>query len=159
MPWNYPSLNIEPAKLEALTADSVAKGVKYKLGAKIDPKEFYKPGDKVDCSGHVRYLIFHATNATGKAIEIPDGSWNQEEWFKKKGYKPTGFDAALLVDDGIRIAFKQAGISGIRHVMLIANGMTHESRGGKGPDSVKWGSRRWHRDCTVYVLNPPPKMV
>ena len=162
MAWNYLRLDMRPEKLKALTQFWIDAGEGYGLGSKIDDLPSFKdPDHKVDCSGFVRWLIWHAVADTGNSVDkyiastFPDGSWNQEQWVKSRSYKKSGFDAGLLKDGAVRIAFKDGRI---RHVVLIANGMTFESHGGKGPAMRRWGSKPWMKRCTVYVLTPPEGM-
>lgn len=144
--YNFPQLNVKGDKLIALTQEMVAAGFTYGLGAKIVPLSLQGPdligttekgakAKEVDCSGFVRWALYHATTATGEALAIPDGSATQHEWFEHLGFKTSGYDASLVLDNVIRIGFltPESG-GGIGHVVLALNGKTLESHGSHGPD-------------------------
>lgn len=164
-PWSQ--LNVKGSKIVALTVEMVAAHFAYGLGAKIVPLQLQdaaligtdESGNKVkevDCSGFVRWVLYHATAATGEAFAIPDGSAAQHEWFESNGFKLSGNSDAGRKDDVIRIAFltPEAG-GGIGHVVLILNGFTMESHGGHGPDRREWGSEDWMDLMQVYVVALP----
>lgn len=150
IPMSYFSLPIQPWKALALTKSLQDAGVSYQLGAKANPLsaqagEF----DAIDCSGFVRWLIFHATGQ-----EIPDGSVHQHDWAIQHGCKQSTFADAHSDDDLIRIAFLVPAGGKPGHVVLILNGYTMESHGGAGPDRRAWGSCSWMSRMAVYVLSP-----
>ena len=152
--FEWPTIDMQPEKVVALTRSLMDAGVTYELGAKASPLSLQAGEfDSIDCSGFVRWAIYHAT---GQGLEIPDGSANQHEWANREGFKVSNFEAGLAKDGAIRIAFltpEDGG--GIGHVMLIIDGLTCESHGHHGPDRRQWGSYDFMRLCSVYVLTPP----
>lgn len=161
-PW--PTLNVKADKLIALTEEMISAGFDYGLGAKIVPLSLQDGGligtteigahaKEVDCSGFVRWVIYHATAATGEAFTIPDGSANQHQWFEQQGFKSSTHDSALAKDGVIRIGFlSPEDGGGVGHVALVLDGLTMESHGGKGPDRRVWGSQSWMRLMSVFVV-------
>lgn len=164
-PW--PTLNLTGDKLVALTEEVIGQHFSYGLGAKIDPLSLQgadlvgtdESGShlkQVDCSGFVRWAIYHATAATGDALAISDGSAQQHAWFEPEGFKASGYDAALAKDGVVRIGFLTPDDGGgVGHVVLILDGLTMESHGGKGPDRRVWGSEPWMAKMYVYVVALP----
>ena len=119
---------------------------KYKLGAK--PKVIYPP-EKIkysDCSGYVRYVLYHTVEP---AIILPSGSWYQEQW-AIANLTPCQYSDASKLDSIVRIAFigKAARQNKPGHVWLIVNGRTVECYGGVGA-----GRREW--DIPVLVERKP----
>lgn len=133
----------------------MAAGVGYGLGSKIEPlsKQAGEGISLVDCSGFVRWVIYHAANG----LTIPDGSVNQHDWADAQKFKQSDFAGALQHDNGVRIAFlrPQDTLEHVGHVVLIVNGQTAESHGHHGPDRRVWGSQGFMQHCSVYVLTPP----
>jgi cell wall-associated NlpC family hydrolase len=132
----------------------VAK-VKYIFGAKpalgdIPGLGFFSS----DCSGFVRWLIHGATHGQ---VKMPSGSWYQQAWVKKEGYKKTSYLLhAGLHDNRLRIAFinPKNGIPG--HVWLVINGQTIESYGGHGAGRRKWDTPVLLKNVDAcYVLTEP----
>jgi hypothetical protein len=131
--------------------------VDYELGAKADPLSLQAGQfDSIDCSGFVRWAIYHATD---HQLVIPDGSYNQHAWVQEQGFKPSVFEDGFLKDGAIRIAFlnPQDG-GGVGHVMFINYGETCESHGGHGPDFRGWGSEEFMAKCHLYVLVAPSEL-
>lgn len=150
----YKSIDCAPAKLVALTKSLMDAGVTYELGAKVSPLSLQAGEFKsVDCSGFVRWAIYHASG-----VLLPDGSANQHDWFASQGFKQSTLDAGTLNDNAVRIAFLTAADGGgTGHVVLITGGKTLESHGGHGPDMRVWDpSHGWMSKCTVWVVNPRP---
>lgn len=146
----YPTIDMDPSKVVALADHLIKANVHYKLGAKIAPLAQMDGIDAVDCSGFVRWLIYHATN---KKLTIPDGSFYQQEWCEEAGFKVSTDGGAK--DGAIRIAFLPKIGNSERHVALIHDGFTMESHGGVGPNRRAWGSQSWMRKTKVFVLTPP----
>lgn len=153
--YPFVSADVDTAKLLERTKKLIARDVDYGFGSKaVDltaPPENFRgtKGLSVDCSGFVRYALW-------PWLQIPDGSVNQRDWFKKQGFKPS---KQFSEKDGrLRIAFLSPGQtpSGIGHVMLVLNGMTLESHGGKGVDMRAWGSKAFMSKCTGFVIDPTP---
>lgn len=150
MSWNYilESKHIKP--LQDITKS--LEHVEYKYGAKAPSLDVVFSSLKaIDCSGFVRLVIYRLIG-----LIIPDGSWAQEQWCIDQGFKKSTPSDAQLHDNRIRIAFKPGQV---RHVVLIANGMTYESCSGPGPSSRPWNPDKyhWQRISTVYVLTDPLK--
>ena len=127
--------------------------VTYGLGMKV-PFLAAVPGrdfTQVDCSGFVREAV---RLSTSPAAPFPDGSVVQHDWVRGQG-----FAAASVADGGkddglVRIAFLRPQDLPLRigHVVLISGGMTLESHGGGGPDSLRWTGSDWQAKASVYVL-------
>lgn len=130
------TLQLEKNVLLSLTDDLMDGHVSYKFGAK--PLLTKDPADvkEADCSGFVRYLLYHASD---KRIKIPAGSWHQEEWCKNSGLESVAYSTAALNDGCLRIAFLPKKNGNPRHVWLILNGQTIESHGRTtGPNRRPW---------------------
>lgn len=108
----------------------------------------------IDCSGYVRWLLYRATDGR---VQMPDGSWFQEQWCQGGGFKKTSYLLhGKLRDNRLRIAFIRASGKKVGHVWLIHNGRTIESYGGKGPGSRWWLTPALLRGVTsCYVLTEP----
>ena len=111
---------------------------KYLLGGKARTQD--KPEDikRIDCSGVVRYMLFHCTS-----VLWPDGSQNQLAWARKNLRKLAKYsDVQYAKDDPKRlfIAFlsPKPGKAWPRHVWLIHMGKTMESRSKAGVSSQSW---------------------
>jgi hypothetical protein len=159
-PW--PTLDLDPSKLIALTHELMAAGFRYGLGAKIVPLSLQAPDiygtaedgshvPEVDCSGFVRWAVFHACGG----LEIPDGSANQHDWFDDKGFKASNYDGALLDDGIVRIGFLSPSDTseGIGHVMFAYAGWTCESHGGNGPDRRQVSTLGFAKSMHWYVAS------
>lgn len=150
----------------------IMKGLKaghisYLLGAKAKLSRSPDRIRAIDCSGFVRYVIYK-TSASNK--KIADGSFQQQKWFEKNGYKKTSYSSVASKIDGIvRIAFKKAIKEKITnsetgkeewrvkergHVWFIINGKTFESRGRVGPSSLPWKNRESDADFGCFILGP-----
>lgn len=156
--YKYPQLDMKVEKLIALTMSLEKAGFAYGFGSKISPltlqaEEVPAAHRRVDCSGFVRWAIFHACGG----LTIPDGSQNQHDWFEQNKFKISDTNSCLLKDDVIRIAFlaPHDTPSGIGHVLFVVNGLTYESHGGHGPDSRKYEKHGWMSRLHVYVLRIP----
>jgi hypothetical protein len=128
--------------------------IKYSLGAK--PRMGAIPGlgfGKADCSGFVRWLVYGASH--GK-VSMPDGSWHQQRWCERMGFKRTSYGTFGLNDDRLRIAFISPKKGKIGHVWLCINGMTIESYGGHGAGRRPWNTPVLLRNVdSCYVLTEP----
>lgn len=152
-------LSIDPASahafLQACTTSSPR--VRYGLhpGSKV-PFHGAVPGrdfTEVDCSGFIRELVFRATTPP---FDFPDGSVVQRDWVEQQGFAHDTLANAAVRDNVMRIAFlaPQDSPSRIGHVVVIHNGMTLESHGGLGPDSLPWNGQGWQAKARVFVLRP-----
>jgi lysozyme family protein len=154
----FPTLPLDFSKAAAFLQACMnsTPRVTYGLGAKV-PFFGAVPGRdfrRVDCSGFVREAIRRAT--TPRAA-FPDGSVVQHDWVKQRNFKKSTPQSALLQDGAVRIAFlrPQDVSSGIGHVVLVHNGRTLESHGGRGPNARPWTNTGWQAKSFVYVLTPP----
>ena len=154
----YPTLAIDGQKIADLTKSLEDAQISYGLGSKIEPLSLQGPDllgagiSSVDCSGFVRWAIFHALGQP-EDFNFQDGSAQQHEQVQAVGFKPSTYDDALVTDGHVRIGFltpEDGG--GVGHVVLIWDGNTYESHGGKGPDSRIWGSCGWMAKMFVFVL-------
>lgn len=157
VPLTPPTLDIDWAKVVAFlrACETSSPRVGYKLGAKIS-SDAAKPGSDfthVDCSGFVRAAVRRSTDP--KATNFPDGSVVQHDWVKAKGFAASTVTDGSLSDGLIRIAFLSPNDSAnkIGHVVLVRDGKTIESHGGKGPDSRQFDGSGWQSKAKLYVLN------
>lgn len=129
------TLHLERNWLLELAGELMDGHVSYKFGSK--PLLTKEPSEvtSADCSGFVRYLLYRASDMQ---IKIPAGSWNQEDWCKKTGLPKVEYSTAANNDGWLRIAYLPKKNGHPRHVWLILNGRTIESRGGVGPDRRAW---------------------
>lgn len=153
-------LVLDRYKLPALVADCRRHRVRYGLGAKARPLAIQAAQlVAIDCSGFVRWAIYHASvawiNAHGDhaayPLIIPDGSVVQHDWIDSAGFRRCELVDGRLLDDQLRIAFlRPRDGGGIGHVMLLQNGYTLESFGGTGPGRRKWLSQRFMARCILH---------
>jgi hypothetical protein len=143
------------AFLNACTGSQPRVG--YGLGAKI-ANDTSQPGAPappgfvaVDCSGFVRAALRRST--TPKTT-IPDGSVVQHDWIRTQGFAPGAVADGDLLDGVLRIAFLSPSDSPehVGHVVLLFDGRTIESHGGKGPDRRVWNTLPWRTKTQVYRL-------
>ena len=148
-------IKVDTAKLLRLHG-SVAGRVRYVFGAKARPlcggPEALSHG--VDCSGYVRWLMFHCS---GVGYTFPDGSALQAEWCHKQGFKSTNYRLNGGWKDGrLRLCAYRPKGKRAGHVWLTLNGQTIESAGGKGPTRRSWLTPvLLERVETCYVLTEP----
>lgn len=118
-------------------ADELMDGhVSYKFGAKPLLNKEIADVTAADCSGFLRYLLYYASD---KRIQMPSGSWHQEEWCKTTGLPKVDYATTASYDGCLRIAFLPKKNGNPRHVWLILNGETIESHGPtKGPNRRSW---------------------
>ncbi len=128
--------------------------VSYKLGAK--PRVNAKPGtfSQSDCSGYVRWLLYAASKG---AVNILPGSWHQQQWCIREGFKKTSYELHAQCKDGrLRIAFINPATNKVGHVWLILNGQTIEAYGGHGAGRRAWDTPTLRRQVDAcYVLTEP----
>jgi hypothetical protein len=157
----FPALPIDGNKIKALCESLEAVGITYGLGSKIEPLSLQASDlagagiTSCDCSGFVRWAIFHALGQPND-YNFDDGSVTQHEQVQNVGFKQSSYQDALGDDGYVRIAFltpEDGG--GVGHVLLIFDGNTYESHGHKGPDSRVWGLEPFMAEMEVYVLSGP----
>lgn len=133
------------SKVQSLMEELEDARFTYGLGKKINPlgKQFSPgQGGEVDCSGCVEWVVFHGCG--GLPEHFPDGSAQQHEWCDRVGLKKSANADGGLKDGFIRIGFlTPSDGGGTGHVILVANGKTYESHGGRGPDSRPWDPIRY----------------
>jgi hypothetical protein len=110
---------------------AVLWGVRYKFGAKFSNfKELHPIGRYVDCSGFMRWLVYHGSD--GK-LSLVDGSVNQHSQIQQLGFPVREYSEALYSRTGaIYICFFRPTQYLAGHVWLLSDGMTMESHYGKG---------------------------
>jgi hypothetical protein len=114
--------------------------ISYRLGAK--PKFELTP-DQIpdsDCSGWVRYLLYHGT---GHTLTLPEGSVDQREWCEAAGlHRAASYELAAQVGGANRLFIcfivPESTAEGIGHVFLLSDGETIECHFGRGVDSRSW---------------------
>ena len=138
--------------------------VRYGLGAKAPEKPFFRDPKAdlssikaIDCSGIVRLFLYRAT---GGKLVIPDGSWNQRQWFEdyannhaKEMHEIRDYSLInrYMTEKRLFICFIKPWTNGcgkVGHVWLTSEidgdrvADTLESHGGKngGPDSRDWNA-------------------
>jgi len=145
-------LKIDRAKLGDLMERTFLHHA-YRMGAKPPLGSRPEQWTKADCSGYLRWLLYGCTNP---ALKLPEGSVQQHLWCESHALKPTAPDYATnagLMDDRLRIAFIEPKGQKAGHVWLVINGMTIESRSGKGPSRRLWDSPVLKNNVSAcYVL-------
>jgi cell wall-associated NlpC family hydrolase len=120
-------------------------GHTYGIGDETDKPALGSAPDKwvkSDCSGFVRWLLFGAFG-----LKLPDGSWNQHAWCKKKALKECNYSLFGQATDSIlRIAFIAPVKGRAGHVWLVCSGRTIESHWPNGPSRRAW-------DTPVLIKN------
>jgi cell wall-associated NlpC family hydrolase len=147
----YKTLDINTEALVTLTEKMIGNVV-YRMGAKAPGLDCDSNTLKaLDCSGFIRYVTAKCTDGL---IDLPDGSDNQHQWFKRNGFKESTIQSGTRKDDILRIAFlTPADGNGIGHVAYILNGETMESHGHTtGVDMRQWNMRGWQASTYVYVV-------
>jgi hypothetical protein len=154
----YPTLAIDGGKIAALVLSLEAAGLSYGLGSKIEPLSLQASDlaaaeiTSVDCSGCVRWAIFHALGQPAD-FNFADGSVQQHEQVLAVGFKQSEYNAGFELDDHVRIGFlTPEDRGGVGHVVIIWNANTYESHGHKGPDSRVWGTEPWMEKMHIFVL-------
>ena len=148
-------INVDTGKLLRLHG-AVAGRVKYVFGAKARPlcggPEALAKG--VDCSGYVRWLMYHCSKA---GYAFPDGSTLQAEWCKRQGFKSTSYRLNGGWKDGrLRLCAYRPKGKRAGHIWLCLNGATIESAGGRGPTRRSWLTPVLLARCeTCFVLTGP----
>lgn len=150
-------MNVLPVDLEKFLATHKALDhVKYGLGAKAVPLK--KPATqiaRIDCSGYVRYQIYHSADN----FMFPDGSWIQRAECEKLGLERVGYSEAASDKSGLFLAFYTAGVNGVGkvgHVLFLHGGRTYESYSGAGVASLP-ASNPWRREHVHKVFAYPTK--
>lgn len=155
MPKTIP---FDVATLKAFTAQCIKARISYLWGGKV-PKHGATPGVDfrgVDCSGFVDEALYLASGGT---VDLPAGSWYQEEYVRKEGFEASSVEGAKKVDGVVRIAFLPSINGQARHVVLVVDGIIYQSSGRKGVNTCPWGSQGWEKHCAVYVLARPKEQV
>jgi cell wall-associated NlpC family hydrolase len=132
---------------------SLLWGVRYQLGAKFDSIKAEHPlGHYVDCSGYIRWLIYHGS---GGALLLPDGSVNQHAYIQQQLFSTRDYSKAVLNTTGaVYICFLRPTERKAGHVWLLRNGQTMESRGGKGISTRPgWQLKLLFRPIYCYRLS------
>lgn len=168
------------SRLETLFAQLERHGVRYGLGAKADAKNWNPQSDGtlntpvsniqyLDCSGFVRYALYHAS---GQQLKLPDGSQVQRAWCEQNGLHQVARyadAAAYMTEKRLFICFIKPFTNGCGetgHVWLLShyddgnNGTmagTLESHGGGGVDSRPWNYRTLVQEVySAYELPTAP---
>ena len=109
---------------------------KYKLGAKPSLSLAAELIKESDCSGYVRYVLYHTTQPI---IRLPEGSWYQEQWCRWN-LQGCPYEDAAKDDSIVRIAFIPPQGKKPGHVWLICNSRTIECYGKVGAGRRKWNN-------------------
>lgn len=150
----FPSMPIDTARLFQYTDACVKARVDYgpHPGYKASPVGQWPVRFRhIDCSGFVRAAILYATH--GKTL-MPDGSWNQNDWLEKQGFKyweGTHYNTLCALHDGhVRVCLHRAGEGGEKwgHIWIVVNGASMESHGGRGP-----GTRPYDTPTLKRIVN------
>lgn len=153
----YSMVPVDLPYMKQLHMDCQAIPVRYKMGAKPPHIEAVPIGtDKSDCSGYMRWLLYHATHG---ALLLPDGSWNEYAALLKDGFKPSLAANAAAHDGHVRVCIHVAdNRDETGHIWTVVNGVTYECYGGHGVGSRAWnatlssGYRLDELATHVYVL-------
>ena len=98
----------------------------------------------LDCSGFVRTILIYAGGGpeTGAFRALPDGSYDQGQWFQEIGFKPVSAASSALRDGRLRVNIHHADAKDeTGHIWLAVNGHTVECFGGHGPGERAWNVR------------------
>jgi cell wall-associated NlpC family hydrolase len=144
-------LDVEPDILKFYHTEHIGR-VKYKLGVKPAVSTKLCDVTTADCSGWVRWLMYHAAG-----VELPQGSWFQKEWFDTRNFKKSDYKiVAACKDNRLRVAFFDPDKSGVGHIWLILNGKTIECYSGQGVGRRRWNnSTLMKRVAHCYVVSDP----
>lgn len=138
----YKVLPIDLGKFNACAALLIAKMVRYVFGGKANPISLNPPtlpDGGIDCSGFMRWLVYHATD--GK-VDIGDGSYDQGENLRGRGLKLTDPANCALEDGHLRICIHHPDdLDSTGHIWAVRNKVTTESYGGHGPGHRAWNAR------------------
>jgi hypothetical protein len=166
---------IDLKKLESLFGQMDIQGIPYGLGAKADIKDHWNPRsrgtldtpvediDHIDCSGFIRYLIYHCSDTRYK---LPDGSQNQLKWCEDNNLHVVNnySDAnAYMNDHRLFISFIKPfnnGCGPVGHVWLASqidkdiSADTMESHSPNGVSSRPWNYRTLYKQVyKTFELN------
>lgn len=145
---------IDSMKLNGLCTKLMDGHIKYGFGSKAALTVAPESIKAIDCSGFVRYLLFHASS---ERIKMPDGSWIQNDWCKKQKFAEVDYEDASCQDNLLRIAFLPPAKGHAGHVWLIHGGKTMESHGGVGPSRRSWNTPVLYKgvtDCYELAIVP-----
>ena len=120
-----------------LMALCVAAHVRYLMGGKAHDLDIV-PLDtgEIDCSGFMRWLLYHATRG---ALLMPDGSCNEGDDLAALGFKPTDPQNCALADGHVRVCIHIADEKDdTGHIWLAYLSRTMESHGGVGVSARDW---------------------
>lgn len=150
-------MHVDSARLLNVCQVLMGGSVSYKLGAKAGVKKDMNTITTIDCSGFTRYVLYHAT---GGKLNLVGGSVMQKSAMEKSKYKSVVYATAASSDWTLRIAFIPNNKNGVfRHVWLVLNGKTLESRGGKGPSMRAWNSPKLNTNVSgcfqIATLSKP----
>ena len=138
--FGWPTLNIRPEKIVAITAFLKNQGVLYRLGAKAVPIDIDLSEIKdLDCSGFFDVAVYHSTAETGEPLTLVDGSSNLFDFFTSHGFKKSDYDSAATgKDDVLRVGILLASDTpeGIGHIVFGWQGWTCECHGPHGQVGV-----------------------
>jgi hypothetical protein len=132
-----PTINAKA--LQAITHRMMILDMRYGLGSKIPlatPVEKCR-GKRIDCSGMVRYLVYHSTD---ERLVIPDGSFNQKDWIAARATRVSYEEAGRNPSDLFIAFISPTAAHRIGHVWFLRGGWTYESHGGVGPNSRHWNT-------------------
>lgn len=102
--FNWPTLNIRPEKIVAITDYLKDQGVLYLLGAKAVPIDIDLSEIKeLDCSGFFDVAVYHSTAETGEPLTLVDGSSNLFDFFTAQGFKVSDYESACGLDKYLRV--------------------------------------------------------
>ena len=137
----YPNLAVTIDGLWTYLHACESAGVKYDFGAKCPEDHLGKLPivfSAIDCSGFVRSAVKFAS---GGKITIPDGSFQQGDWFAAQGFKKTDPANCALNAGHLRICVHHPDrLDGTGHIWFVINGKTLESYGEHGPGSREYNA-------------------
>lgn len=134
-PWDIPLFT---AKMNA----------EYKFGAKPKLSMQLRDVAETDCSGFTRILWWKSCN-----VDIGEGSWHQNEFMQKQGYKIAKKLDCFKKDGKLRFLYMPMKNGKPGHVAFCLNGRTYESWGGNGTGSRLFtGLTNFQRACVAYEI-------
>ena len=137
-----------PILLRLFTVTQNAK--RYKLGAKPKLNSHWGDWYESDCSGYVRWLLYHASL---RKLKLPAGSVLQHDYIKQLKWEPCNYiKSAGKRDNILRIAFLRPRTGKPGHVWLILNGKTIECFAGVGVGQRNWNAAPLRNASGCYIV-------
>lgn len=160
----FPVLNIDFPEFIHHFEEAINKHVDYEMGGKA-PNPGAEPISytQIDCSGFMEDLNAAGTHGESLKQGMPDGSWNQDDWYTKIGFKRTNYANCQLNDGILRVGIHLPGGRGgdpTGHTWEVLStpppagvqkvALSIESYGGHGPGRRPW-NHEWFQNHVDHV--------